>query len=95
VIPHPQLLRNYLVKRGSSNSNCELAILCRDRNIRDLVKKECNMIGRKNGFKQSELLQAVILTPEEWTPENGLVTAIQQIRRDKIVEAFKSQIDVC
>ena len=53
------------------------------------------MIGRKNGFKQSELLQAVILTPEEWTLESGLVTAIQQIRRDKIVEAFKSQIDVC
>lgn len=53
------------------------------------------MIGRKNGFRELELLQAVILTPDEWTPENGLVTAMQQIRRDKIAEAFKSQIEVC
>jgi len=103
VIPHPQLLRNYLAKRGGggrssnlNNSNHELATLCDDRNIKEIIKKECNVIGRKNGFRQSELLQAVVLTPEEWTPENGLVTAggMQQIRRERIVEAFKSQIEV-
>ena len=56
--------------------------------------KECNAIGKKNGFKSIEILQAVILTPEEWTPENGLVTAAQKIQRKKIAAAFDAEIQV-
>ena len=58
------------------------------------MKKECNLIGRKNKFKPFELLQAVVLTPDEWTPESGLVTAAQKIQRAKIAKTFKLQIDV-
>jgi long-chain acyl-CoA synthetase len=56
--------------------------------------KECNALGKKNGFKPQELLQAVILTPEEWTPENGLVTAAQKIQRSKIAKTFEKEIKV-
>lgn len=42
-----------------------------------------------------EILQAVILTPEEWTPENGLVTAAQKIQRNKIAKEFAKEIEVC
>ena len=53
-----------------------------------MVLKECNAIGKKNGFKPMETLHAVILTPEEWTPESGLVTAAQKIQRKKIADTF-------
>ena len=56
--------------------------------------KECNAIGKKNGFRPIEILQAVILTPEEWTPESGLVTAAQKIQRKKIADAFAAEIKV-
>jgi long-chain acyl-CoA synthetase len=36
----------------------------------------------------------VILTAEEWTAENGLLTAAQKLQRSKIANAFKDQIDV-
>jgi long-chain acyl-CoA synthetase len=39
-----------------------------------------------------ELLEAVVLTAEEWTPENGLVTAAQKIQRSKIAKAFDQEI---
>lgn len=42
-----------------------------------------------------EILQAVILTPEEWTPENGMVTAAQKIQRNKIAKEFEKEIKVC
>jgi len=58
------------------------------------VKNECNSIGKRNGFKPFELLRAVILTPDEWTPENGLVTAAQKVQRAKIAKTFRAQIVV-
>jgi long-chain acyl-CoA synthetase len=41
-----------------------------------------------------ELLQAVILTPDEWTLESGLVTAAQKIQRNKIAKTFHAEIEV-
>jgi len=51
-------------------------------------------MGKKSGFKGIEMLQAVVLTPDEWTPESGLVTAAQKIQRKKIAQAFDAEIKV-
>ena len=76
------------------DSSREPADICEDPVVVELVMKECNAIGKKNGFKSYELLQAVVLTPDEWTPESGLVTAAQKIQRARIAKAFKEKIDV-
>jgi long-chain acyl-CoA synthetase len=60
----------------------------------EMVLKECNAVGKKNGFKSMELLQGVILTPDEWTPESGLVTAAQKIQRSKVAKKFEVEIKV-
>ncbi|KAJ7026216.1 hypothetical protein C8F04DRAFT_1298121 [Mycena alexandri] len=52
-----------------------------------LALRECNVVGKKSGFKATETLTAVVLTPDEWTPERGLVTAAQKIQK----EAYKNQ----
>jgi len=89
IIPHELHLRHTL---GNSSSSASLADLCKEQKVKDLILKECNALGKKNGFKPQELLQAVILTPEEWTPESGLVTAAQKIQRSKIAKAFQKEI---
>ena len=53
-----------------------------------------NAAGKKSGFKQMELLQTVMLTADEWTPESGLVTAAQKVQRKKVAEKFEKQIKV-
>ena len=93
IIPHAQHLQNYLASRGM-NSTRELDVICEDPIVAELVLRECNSIGRRNGFKHYESLQAVVLTPDEWTPENGLVTATQKIQRAKIAKTFKEKIGV-
>lgn len=93
VIPHPQHLHSYLASNGKDSSR-DMSALCEDPAIAELVLKECNAIGKKSGFKPFELLQAVVLTPDEWTPESGLVTAAQKIQRARIAKAFKDKIDV-
>lgn len=78
-----------------STSGVDLAALCADERVKRLVLDECNALGTKNGFKHSEQLFSVILTPEEWTPENGFVTAAQKVKRVTIAQAFADQVKVC
>lgn len=76
------------------NGKDSLSLLCHNKKVASLVLKECNAIGKKSGFKTMELLQAVILTPDEWTPESGLVTAAQKINRSAIAKQFAPEIKV-
>ncbi|KAI5121463.1 hypothetical protein M0805_003920 [Coniferiporia weirii] len=91
IIPHEAHLRQAL---DSSKSNSSLAELCHDPKVQSLVLKACNDAGKKNQFKSMELLEAVILTPDEWTPESGLVTAAQKVQRRKVAETFENEIKV-
>ena len=93
IIPNEVHLRHVLQAKGIK-SDTTFAALCHDPVVHDVVLKECNSIGKKNGFKAQELLQAVVLTPDEWTPENGLVTAAQKIQRAKIAKTFRDEIKV-
>jgi len=93
VIPHEVHLRHALEKAGLDSTG-SLASLCVKKEVQGLVLKEINAVGKKNAFKAMELLQAVVLTPDEWTPESGLVTAAQKIQRVAISKAFKEHINV-
>jgi long-chain acyl-CoA synthetase len=45
-------------------------------------------------FCLEQLLQSVVLTDEEWTPENGLVTAAQKLNRKKILDHYAEAVKV-
>lgn len=40
------------------------------------------------------MLFDVVLTAEEWTPENGMLTAAMKVNRGNVREAFKESIEV-
>lgn len=95
IFPHENNLRHALRNKSIGvNENAHLSILCQNEKVKELVLKNCNAIGKKHGFKPMETLQGVILTPDEWTPESGLVTATQKIQRKKIANAFDKEIKV-
>ena len=97
IIPHEAHLRHALEQTpvDGVNPHDELKVLCHNPKVKELILKECNAVGKKAGFKPMELLEAVILTSEEWTPESGLVTAAQKVQRKKVAEKFKDEIKVC
>ncbi|KAF9563655.1 acetyl-CoA synthetase-like protein [Agrocybe pediades] len=94
IYPHESNLRHAL-SHTSKSGDGDLGKLCKDPEVRKLVLKECNALAKKNGFARMETLSDVILTPEEWTPKNGLVTAAQKLNRAKIGEVFESEIKEC
>lgn len=91
IVPHEQHLRASLPEE---DPHTPLANLCASAKVRALVLRECNAVGKRSGFKSIEILQAVVLTPDEWTPESELVTAAQKVQRKKIAERFEPQIKV-
>ena len=91
IFPHEGHLRAALPEEDRHTS---LADLCAKPNIQALVLKECNAVGKKSGFKGIEMLQGVVLTADEWTPESGLVTAAQKLQRKKIAQNYDAEIQV-
>lgn len=98
VFPHEANLRHFLSSTPPPNfsldaSSSDLNALCADKSVQEAVLKECNNAGKKAGFKNIEVLEQIVLTPDEWTPESGLVTAAQKLQRKKIVERYKQEIE--
>lgn len=78
VVAHPANLPKWAEKQGlGSAAGGVLEALCRDDKVVSAVLKEMNDVGRKQGLKGMELLEAVVLTEDEWTPESGFLTAAQ------------------
>ncbi|KZO91782.1 long-chain-fatty-acid-CoA-ligase [Calocera viscosa TUFC12733] len=89
VHPHESNLRHAL-----NTTQVSLPELCEDPKVIELVLKDLNAVGKKAGLKGMETLQAVVLTADEWTPENGLVTAAQKLQRRKISDRYMDDIQV-
>jgi long-chain acyl-CoA synthetase len=68
--------------------------VCKSKAVRDAVLKDLNAVGKKAGLKPLETLQTVVLTGEEWTSANGMLTAAQKLQRKEIVKHYKKEIDV-
>ncbi|KAH7913625.1 hypothetical protein BJ138DRAFT_583490 [Hygrophoropsis aurantiaca] len=93
ITPHESNLRHALTEKGIQvDASAQLADLCKEPAVIEFATKELNAVGKKNGFKPMEILQAVIIGPDEWTPESGFVTAAQKVQRSKIAKKFEEEI---
>ena len=93
-MPHEVNLRHALEAAGLGHEE-PLAKLCHDGAVKELMLKDLNGIGKKNRFKQLEMLESVILTADEWSTESGLLTAAQKLQRGPIAKAYAAEIKVC
>ncbi|CUS13153.1 unnamed protein product [Tuber aestivum] len=71
----------------------ELEGLVHDDKVRAAVLRELIAAGRKGGLAGIELVEGVVLTEEEWTPQNNLVTSAHKLNRRSILEKYKKEVD--
>jgi len=62
--------------------------------VKEFYLRDLQAIAKKNGFKTIEVVQGVVLSPEEWTPESGLVTAAQKVQRKAVEKKYMEEIKV-
>ncbi|TDZ25133.1 Long-chain-fatty-acid--CoA ligase 1 [Colletotrichum orbiculare MAFF 240422] len=66
--------------------------LVHDKRLHGAVTKELQNAGRQGGLSGIEIIEGVVLSDEEWTPQNDLVTAAQKLQRKKILEKYKAEV---
>lgn len=91
VVPNENHLKQLFKAKNVGNAN-DISKCLENEQVVKLFTKEINQTGKSAGFKSLELLETVILTLDEWTPQSGLVTAAQKIQRKAIEKQYADQI---
>ncbi|KAI3406965.2 FAA4 [Candida oxycetoniae] len=48
--------------------------------------------GKNQGLKGIELLEAIVIVHDEWTPDNGFVSSAQKLQRKKILKTYETEV---
>jgi len=75
------------------NPDLDLLEAINDREVKKEVVAQLKEYGIKNGLKNFEIPAKVLIVMDEWTPDNGLVTAAFKIRRKFIYDEYRKEID--
>ncbi|KAM7204930.1 hypothetical protein V8F20_003392 [Naviculisporaceae sp. PSN 640] len=90
VSPNEKVLADIAAKLRVSQHD-----MYRNRLVRQAVLKELQAVAKKSGLSSLETVVGVVLSEEEWTPANDLVTATQKINRRAIRQRYASEIAAC
>ncbi|KAI0597842.1 long-chain-fatty-acid-CoA ligase 1 [Biscogniauxia sp. FL1348] len=91
IVPMEPALKKLAEENGIQGSNLEE--LVQNKKVNSLVLRELQATGRSGGLSGIEIIEGVALSDEEWTPQNGLVTAAQKLNRKIILNKYKKQVD--
>ncbi|KAI8811540.1 hypothetical protein BJ742DRAFT_674572 [Cladochytrium replicatum] len=75
-----------------SVQHIELKEFAQDAGVKAKILEDLKAVGAQNKLKGAEIVQGVLLAEEEWTPQNGLLTAALKLRRKEINQHFKKEI---
>lgn len=95
VVPNVQSIEQLVSERSIPvGEHADVADLCAIDAVEDAVLAELNAVAKKAGLKSLEMLQCIILTPYEWTTENGLLTAGTLVTSSEVEEELISDCRV-
>ncbi|GAA5931113.1 hypothetical protein JCM1841_000016 [Sporobolomyces salmonicolor] len=94
IVPNEHSVRKLVTERNLASDDADWEEVCQNDKVRKAVLDELNAVGKKAQLKPLETLQTVVLAPEEWTPQNGFLTAAQKLQRKTILKEFEDEIKV-
>ncbi|KAI7907531.1 uncharacterized protein BX663DRAFT_481859 [Cokeromyces recurvatus] len=68
-------------------------LLCQNSIIKQVVHKAVNEQAKIANLKPAEILFDIYLCAEEWTTENGMLTAAQKMKRKEVTEQYKTALN--
>ncbi|EAW13871.1 long-chain fatty acid-CoA ligase FAA1 [Aspergillus clavatus NRRL 1] len=91
IVPVEAALKKIAKENGIEGDTIEA--LVHNEKLKSIVLKQLQSAGKAGGLKGIEIIGGVVLSDEEWTPQNGYMTAAQKLQRKKIVTHFRADID--
>ncbi|RXK40953.1 hypothetical protein M231_01801 [Tremella mesenterica] len=92
VYPHDGNLRNYL-SAAKLPSNGTPQSWAKDEKVVNIILGQLLAVGQRAGLSKAEWVRDVIMTDEEWSPENGLLTPSMKLARTTIAQRYKDEIE--
>jgi long-chain acyl-CoA synthetase len=89
VHPNKRALEDWAESQGIKK---DFAGLCQDQKVVSAVLEGLNKIWQAARLKSIEKISAVKLFEEEWTPENGWLTAAMKLRRNEVHKKYSEEI---
>ncbi|KAJ5327894.1 hypothetical protein N7541_009001 [Penicillium brevicompactum] len=84
------------LKKAASENGIEgdsLETLVHNEKLNKIILQQLQAAGRAGGLKGIEIINGVVLSDEEWTPQNGFMTAAQKLQRKKILNHYQAEIN--
>ncbi|KAK3368922.1 hypothetical protein B0T24DRAFT_533668 [Lasiosphaeria ovina] len=91
IVPAEPALKKLANSIGIKGESLEE--LVHEKKLQQAVLKELQAAGRAGGLSGIEIIEGVVVSDEEWTPQNTLVTAAQKLNRKGILEKYKKEVD--
>ncbi|KAI1775188.1 acetyl-CoA synthetase-like protein [Hypoxylon cercidicola] len=90
IVPAEPALKKLAADNGIQGTSIEE--LVHDKKLNGIVLRELQGAGRAGGLSGIEIIEGVALSDEEWTPQNGLVTAAQKLNRKGILKKYEKEV---
>jgi len=90
IVPAEPALNSLAASVGVGGGSLEE--LVHNKKLQAAVLKELQTAGRQGGLSGIEIIEGVVVSDEEWTPQNGLVTAAQKLNRKGILQKYKKEV---
>ncbi|XP_016902818.1 long chain acyl-CoA synthetase 8 isoform X1 [Cucumis melo] len=90
VVPLRPALEEWAKEAGINYG--EFSQLCENGESISEVQRSLSKVGKDAKLQKFEIPEKIILAPDPWTPESGLVTAALKIKREQVKAKFKDQL---
>uniref|UniRef100_A0AAR2J6W1 Long-chain-fatty-acid--CoA ligase n=1 Tax=Pygocentrus nattereri TaxID=42514 RepID=A0AAR2J6W1_PYGNA len=90
VVPDPDFLPGWAKKRGLEGSYTEL---CKSKELKKAILEDIVRLGREAGLKSFEQVRDIVLHPEMFSVQNGLLTPTLKAKRTELRNYFREHID--
>ncbi|ORY65261.1 uncharacterized protein BCR38DRAFT_340991 [Pseudomassariella vexata] len=90
IVPMEPALKKLAESIGVLDGSLEE--LVHNKKLQGAVLRELQSAGRQGGLSGIEIIDGVVVSDEEWTPQNGLVTAAQKLNRKGLVQKYEKEV---
>ncbi|XP_044202935.1 long-chain-fatty-acid--CoA ligase 1a isoform X1 [Thunnus albacares] len=90
VVPDPDFLPIWAKNKGIEGSYSDL---CKNKDVKSAILEDILRLGKEAGLKSFEQVRDIMLHPEMFSVQNGLLTPTLKAKRVELRSHFRDQID--
>jgi len=90
IVPNEQALEKLAQSKGMA---VDLPSMCASSTLTAEVFATLTAEGKKGRLERFEMLRGVLLVPDKWTPDNGMLTEAMKLKRKPVVDKYVKQLE--